>query len=136
MNKFDNSINNDDFLLSLHSNNNLILWNIDSGSKIWCKNFNETIFQISLDPYSSKRIALLTTNYIQFIEDFSLTQAPQNQTRKFHITNAQSSSSSATNDELSNNRRVSGGLFATASGYLLKTFVENDQNKQQQALNK
>jgi hypothetical protein len=28
---------------------------------------------------------------------------------------------------LSNNRRVSGGLFATASGYLLKTFVENGE---------
>ena len=61
-----------------------------------------------------------------------MTQAPQSQTRRFHITNANNSSLS-TNDELMN-RRVSsgaGGLFATASGFLLKTFVENnnDQNK-------
>ncbi len=107
-----------------------MLWDTDAGTRIWSKNFSESILQITLDSFLNKRIALLSANYILFIEDFSCTQVPQNQPRRFHITNAnnssQSSQSSMSSDE---SKRSGGGIFAAS--YWLKTLVENASDVKQ-----
>ena len=118
-------------MLALHSPNNLILWNTESGTKIWTKNFSESILQITIDPFLNRRIALLSSSYIQFIEDFSCTQQPQNQPRRFHITNANS-----TSDDRRASQVSSGSSSIFAASYWLKTIVENASDVKQQQQNR
>lgn len=134
LNYLDN-FNNDDYLLVLNTLNTITLYNCDSGTKVWSKTFAETIVQITLDPYSSKRVAFLSPNCIQFVEDFSFQQAPLNIPRKFHITNT--SSISNTNKTQSDDVSKRGGASSSGifnAGYWLRTLVENttisDTNRQ------
>lgn len=48
---------NRDFLLALHSNNSLILWNSDTGEKIWDYKFSTSVFKFSVDPFETSNIA-------------------------------------------------------------------------------
>uniref|UniRef100_A0A1I7XNN5 Bulb-type lectin domain-containing protein n=1 Tax=Heterorhabditis bacteriophora TaxID=37862 RepID=A0A1I7XNN5_HETBA len=53
-----------DFLLSLHSGNNLVLWNTDSGDKMWTYTYSRLLFDMSLDPFNSRHAALLTEIFV------------------------------------------------------------------------
>lgn len=48
---------NCDFLLALHSNNTLILWNSFTGEKIWEFKFTFNVFKFTIDPIDSSNIA-------------------------------------------------------------------------------
>lgn len=46
-----------DFLLALHPPYNLVLWNADSGEKIWKKSYTDSLVSMALDPFNLNRIA-------------------------------------------------------------------------------
>ncbi|KAI1731485.1 WD repeat-containing protein 11 [Ditylenchus destructor] len=68
---------NRDFLLALHSNNSLILWNSDTGERIWEHKFATNVFKFSVDPFESSNIALssVASNLI-FMTDVVVHKAP------------------------------------------------------------
>lgn len=45
------------FLIALHSNNILILWNSLTGEKIWDFKFTFSVFKFTIDPIDSSNIA-------------------------------------------------------------------------------
>uniref|UniRef100_A0A914I3Z8 N(6)-L-threonylcarbamoyladenine synthase n=1 Tax=Globodera rostochiensis TaxID=31243 RepID=A0A914I3Z8_GLORO len=47
-----------DFLLSIHSNNLLIVWDVDRKERLWEHKFGTSIFRLSIDPFDHTRIAL------------------------------------------------------------------------------
>uniref|UniRef100_A0A183BQA3 WD_REPEATS_REGION domain-containing protein n=1 Tax=Globodera pallida TaxID=36090 RepID=A0A183BQA3_GLOPA len=49
---------NRDFLLSIHSNNLLIVWDVDGKERLWEHKFGTSIFRLSVDPFDHTRIAL------------------------------------------------------------------------------
>ncbi|KAK3094363.1 hypothetical protein FSP39_000768, partial [Pinctada imbricata] len=46
-----------DLLVALHPPYNLILWNTDTGTKLWKKSYTESLLSFSFDPFNSKNIA-------------------------------------------------------------------------------
>ena len=46
-----------DLLVALHPPYSLILWNADTGTKLWKKSYTETLTSFSLDPFSYRNIA-------------------------------------------------------------------------------
>ncbi|CAD6184468.1 unnamed protein product [Caenorhabditis auriculariae] len=45
-----------DFMLVLHSGNTLILWNCETGEKVWSHNYSVPLFDFSTDPFASRNI--------------------------------------------------------------------------------
>lgn len=46
-----------DLLLALHPTYSLILWNADTGEKIWKKSYTETLSSFSIDPFNANQLA-------------------------------------------------------------------------------
>lgn len=46
-----------DLLLVLHPPACLILWNAESGTKLWKKTYGETLYKFVIDPFNSSNIA-------------------------------------------------------------------------------
>lgn len=82
------------FLLTLHPPGSIVLWNTETGSKVWKKTYNETLQSFSIDPFSPNNIAFLASDCIVFMDDFNLTKVPPSSGRKFYISNPSSVSSS------------------------------------------
>lgn len=83
-----------DLLVALHPPYSLVLWNADTGTKLWKKSYTEPLLSFSFDPFNSKNVAFLGSDCIVFIDDFSVTKTPSSNGKKFFIS---SPSSSATN---------------------------------------
>lgn len=104
-------------LLVVHSPNVVILWNAQTGTKIWRVTYEherqretETFSQIVQDPFNHQRaictfrfcgecelkegFSVLGQSSLTFIEDFSPTNAPSGQSRRFYISNTNSNSAS------------------------------------------
>uniref|UniRef100_A0A8C3ASK2 WD repeat-containing protein 11 n=1 Tax=Cyclopterus lumpus TaxID=8103 RepID=A0A8C3ASK2_CYCLU len=64
------------------------LWNQDAshtGTKLWKKSYAENILSFSFDPFDSSNMALLTSEGIVFITDFSHSKPPGNAGKKVYI---------------------------------------------------
>lgn len=46
-----------DFLLALHPPYSVVLWNADTGEKIWKKSYTEMLHSLSLDPFNMRKLA-------------------------------------------------------------------------------
>ncbi|XP_072042557.1 WD repeat-containing protein 11-like isoform X2 [Amphiura filiformis] len=88
-----------DLLVALHPPYSLVLWNADTGTKLWKKTFTDNIQSMAFDPFDPANLTLLGTDCILFLSDFSISKAPSSNGRKFYITtpNAPSPSSSSNN---------------------------------------
>ena len=53
-----------DLLLVLYSSNILILWNADTGVRLWKKVFQDNVISISVDPFNGSNMAGLFINYV------------------------------------------------------------------------
>ncbi|KAF6030424.1 WDR11 [Bugula neritina] len=80
--------NSELYLLSLHQPALLILWNPKSGEQIWKKSFSESLSSFSRDPFSEDCIVLNGGGFVQFVKDFSCSQAPSDGTRFFLSSNS------------------------------------------------
>ena len=44
-------------LLAAHPPNSLVLWDTDSGNKLWKKNYTEQILSFDMDPFDPRKLA-------------------------------------------------------------------------------
>ncbi|XP_043912007.1 WD repeat-containing protein 11 [Protopterus annectens] len=82
-----------DLLLAVHPPNYIVLWNADTGTKLWKKSYAENILSFSFDPFDPSNLVLLTSEGIVFISDFSPSKAPVNSGKKVYISSPHSSPS-------------------------------------------
>ncbi|XP_028681437.2 WD repeat-containing protein 11 [Erpetoichthys calabaricus] len=80
-----------DLLLAVHPPNYIVLWNADTGTKLWKKSYAENILSFSFDPFDPSNLALLTSEGIVFISDFSPSKAPFSSGKKVYISSPYSS---------------------------------------------
>lgn len=74
-----------DLLLAVHPPNYIVLWNGDTGTKLWKKSYAENILSFSFDPFDPCNMALLTSEGIVFITDFSPSKPPGSAGKKVYI---------------------------------------------------
>ncbi|KAL4641298.1 WD repeat-containing protein 11 [Arapaima gigas] len=74
-----------DLLLAVHPPNYIVLWNGDTGTKLWKKSYAENILSFSFDPFDPSNLALLTSEGIVFITDFSYSKPPGSTGKKVYI---------------------------------------------------
>lgn len=74
-----------DLLLAVHPPNYIVLWNGDTGTKLWKKSYAENILSFSFDPFDPTNMALLTSEGIVFITDFSHSKPPGSGGKKVYI---------------------------------------------------
>uniref|UniRef100_A0A4W5MMQ8 WD repeat domain 11 n=1 Tax=Hucho hucho TaxID=62062 RepID=A0A4W5MMQ8_9TELE len=74
-----------DLLLAIHPPNYIVLWNGDTGTKLWKKSYAENILSFSFDPFDPFNLALLTSEGIVFISDFSHSKPPGSGGKKVYI---------------------------------------------------
>ncbi|KAG9344448.1 hypothetical protein JZ751_011118 [Albula glossodonta] len=74
-----------DLLLAVHPPNYIVLWNGDTGTKLWKKSYAENILSFSFDPFDPCNLALLTSEGIVFITDFSHSKPPGSGGKKVYI---------------------------------------------------
>ncbi|VDK74570.1 unnamed protein product [Litomosoides sigmodontis] len=67
-----------DFLLVLHSPNNLVLWNIVTGDRIWDVTYSQSFNGFSIDPFDSRNItfSLVDVGSLLFVDNVLLHKAP------------------------------------------------------------
>ncbi|KYO40470.1 WD repeat-containing protein 11 isoform B [Alligator mississippiensis] len=82
-----------DLLLAVHPPNYIVLWNADTGTKLWKKSYAENILSFSFDPFDPSHLALLTSEGIVFVSDFSPSKAPASSGKKVYISSPHSSPS-------------------------------------------
>uniref|UniRef100_A0A8D0BDJ2 WD repeat domain 11 n=1 Tax=Salvator merianae TaxID=96440 RepID=A0A8D0BDJ2_SALMN len=80
-----------DLLLAIHPPNYIVLWNADTGTKLWKKSYAENILSFSFDPFDPSNLTLLTSEGIVFISDFSPSKAPASSGKKVYISSPRSS---------------------------------------------
>uniref|UniRef100_A0A4W3H4F0 WD repeat-containing protein 11 n=1 Tax=Callorhinchus milii TaxID=7868 RepID=A0A4W3H4F0_CALMI len=80
-----------DLLLAVHPPNYIVLWNADTGTKLWKKSYAENILSFSFDPFELSNLALLTSEGIVFVSDFSPSKAPSSSGKKVYISSPHSS---------------------------------------------
>ncbi|XP_051506829.1 WD repeat-containing protein 11 isoform X2 [Myxocyprinus asiaticus] len=80
-----------DLLLAVHPPNYIVLWNGDTGTKLWKKSYAENILSFSFDPFEASNLALLTSEGIVFITDFSHSKPPGSGGKKVYIASPHSS---------------------------------------------
>lgn len=130
------SENNPQLLAVIHSPNIVNLWNTQTGTKIWRVVYDyerqretESFSQIIQDPFCHSRVILLGQTSLSFIDDFSPTNTPSGQSRRFYITNT---NKQATTPSTATVKR-STSITSTSSHLTarLKTIIEgNDHSKQ------
>ena len=74
-----------DLLLALHPPYHLVLWNTENGSRLWRKTYADLFQSFSFDPFDPARVAFLGQDFVVFVDDFSLTKAPNGTGKKFFI---------------------------------------------------
>ncbi|XP_052225390.1 WD repeat-containing protein 11-like isoform X2 [Dreissena polymorpha] len=74
-----------DLLVALHPPYAVILWNADTGTKLWKKTYTEALCSLALDPFCFRNVAFLGQDSIVFIDDFSITKTPSSNGKKFYI---------------------------------------------------
>ncbi|XP_075922520.1 WD repeat-containing protein 11 isoform X1 [Petromyzon marinus] len=84
-----------DLLLAVHPPNLLVLWNADTGTKLWKKSYAENIISFSCDPFDPSSLALLTSEGMVFVHDFSPSRPPPSAGRKVYISSPSSSPAGA-----------------------------------------
>ncbi|KAF6112264.1 WD repeat domain 11 [Phyllostomus discolor] len=80
-----------DLLLAIHPPNYIVLWNADTGTKLWKKSYADNILSFSFDPFDPSHLTLLTSEGIVFISDFSPSKPPSGPGKKAYISSPHSS---------------------------------------------
>ncbi|XP_070541595.1 WD repeat-containing protein 11-like isoform X2 [Ptychodera flava] len=80
-----------DLLVALHPPYSIILWNADTGTKLWKKSFTENLMSFSFDPFDPTKLTLLGPDCILFVSDFSISKPPSSNGRKFYVDSTPSS---------------------------------------------
>ncbi|GFR86903.1 WD repeat-containing protein 11 [Elysia marginata] len=110
-----------DLLVCLHPPYSLILWNADTGTKLWKKSYTETLLDFTFDPFNGKHLAFLGQDCILFINDFTINKTPSSNGKKFYISNpSQGSGVSRSSSASSLEKRASSSSSSLSSKNLAK----------------
>ncbi|XP_047128065.1 WD repeat-containing protein 11 isoform X1 [Hydra vulgaris] len=81
-----------DLLLVLYSQNVMVLWNADTGVKLWKKTFQENIIKVAVDPFNNSNMIIMCNEWIMLITELDIRKPPIEKGRKFYIQNTSSPS--------------------------------------------
>eukprot|EP00118_Oscarella_pearsei_P009065 m.49863 g.49863 ORF g.49863 m.49863 type:complete len:1222 (+) comp34038_c1_seq1:279-3944(+) len=84
-----------DLLAVLHHSSALIVWNADTGVKVWKQNLSESPLGFSLDPFNYNELAVLSSDCLLFVCDFSGMKPPLKPPKKFYVSGGGGSSKKA-----------------------------------------
>lgn len=91
-----------DLLAALHAPSSLVLWNADTGIKLWKKSFQENLICFAFDPFSPSKVTLMSQEYLVFLSDFSVNHPLEGNGRRFYMTSSEgTTSNSGSNSNLS-----------------------------------
>ncbi|XP_013774548.1 WD repeat-containing protein 11-like [Limulus polyphemus] len=82
------------FLAALHPPYSIIIWNTETGSKVWKKSYTEVLLSFSFDPFCDSNVVFLASDCILFVDDFSVSKVPSSNGRKCYISNPSTMTSS------------------------------------------
>ncbi|XP_005089399.1 WD repeat-containing protein 11 [Aplysia californica] len=109
-----------DLLVCLHPPYSLILWNADTGTKLWKKSYTETLLSFTFDPFNSRNLAFLGQDCIIFISDFTINKTPSSNGKKFYISNPSQVSSMSRSSSSNSLERKTSTSSASSSKNLAK----------------
>jgi WD40 repeat protein len=88
------------YLLVLYSPSALVLWNVQTSSKIWRIEFNDSLSWFELNPFDASHLILASNSgLIYFINDFALDKKPVQVELKYTISSNRSTSKSTNNSD-------------------------------------
>lgn len=90
-------------LVALQPPYSVILWNTESGAKIWKKSYTETLISFAFDPFMDNNMTFLASKCILFVDDFNTSKTPSSNGRKFYISNPSSVGSHHSTNSVGNN---------------------------------
>ena len=73
-------------MLALHPPNHLVLWNMDTGVKVWKKSYPDVLLGISLDPFTVGSALLRGQTSFLFVHDLHPIKCPKSEGKKFYVT--------------------------------------------------
>merc|ERR1719318_118762 len=79
-------------LLAVHPPNYLVLWDMDSGTKIWKKSYGDSILGFDLSPFHNSTLLLRCEHSFLTTTDFSLVRSPKSEGKKFYLVAGKGSS--------------------------------------------
>ncbi|XP_064605109.1 WD repeat-containing protein 11-like [Liolophura sinensis] len=120
-----------DLLVALHPPYSMIVWNADTGTKLWKKSYTEPLLSFAFDPFDPKQVAFLGQDCIVFIHDFTITRVPSSNGKKFYI----SSPSSPGNVNNNAERRESSTLAKRVSRILVGEVKQSSNKSVEESVN-
>ncbi|CAG5129448.1 unnamed protein product [Candidula unifasciata] len=109
-----------DLLVCLHPPYSLILWNADTGIKLWKKSYTENLLSFTFDPFNSKNLAFLGQDCIVFVSDFTINKTPSSNGKKFYISNPSQAVGMSRSSSANNLERKSSTTSTSSSKNLAK----------------
>ncbi|KAH9489673.1 WD repeat-containing protein 11, partial [Bulinus truncatus] len=109
-----------DLLVCLHPPYSLILWNADTGTKLWKKSYTENLCSFTFDPFNSKNLAFLGQDSILFVSDFNINKSPSSNGKKFYISNPTQTSTIPRSSSNNNLERKTSSSSISSSKNLAK----------------
>ncbi|XP_078587664.1 WD repeat-containing protein 11-like isoform X3 [Branchiostoma floridae x Branchiostoma japonicum] len=106
-------------LAAIHPPSSVVLWNADTGTKLWKKNFNETLLSFAFDPFNPANMTLLANDCILFVSDFMTSRPPSGTGRRFYISNPSSPVHSGAAEGGRSSERRTGGRSALRRNFKL-----------------
>ncbi|GFY16613.1 WD repeat-containing protein 11 [Trichonephila clavipes] len=97
-------------LVGLHPPYSIVVWNTETGNKVWKKSYTETLLSFAFDPFSENNITFLASECILFVDDFNVHKTPSSNGRKFYISNPSTSSSTNSGSEDKNKTGSRGSI--------------------------
>uniref|UniRef100_A0A2C9KHQ4 Uncharacterized protein n=1 Tax=Biomphalaria glabrata TaxID=6526 RepID=A0A2C9KHQ4_BIOGL len=109
-----------DLLVCLHPPYSLIVWNADTGTKLWKKSYTENLLSFTFDPFNSKNLAFLGQDSILFVSDFTINKSPSSNGKKFYISNPTQTSNLPRSSSNNNLERKASASSISSSKNLAK----------------
>jgi len=72
-------------LLAVHPPNHLVLWDMDTGTKVWKKSYGDSILGFDVSPFHADTLLLRCEHSFLTVTDFSLSKCPKTEGKKFYL---------------------------------------------------
>jgi len=72
-------------LLAVHPPNHLVLWDMETGMKIWKKSYGDSILEFDLSPFHQDTLLLRCEHSFLTVTDFNLSKCPKSEGKKFYL---------------------------------------------------
>ena len=82
----------DHLLLAVHPPNHAVLWNTQTGARVWKKSYPETILGFDFDPFDHQKIVFRCPDCLLFVNDFHPVKCPQREGKRFFVMGGKSAS--------------------------------------------